>query len=89
MARYLTDFTFPEADEEFSYFLKVKLNCHNTYYPFQILSKAGLRTIEFEPVTVLYGGNGSGKTTALNVIASRLGLERDVPYNRSILRNNL
>ena len=83
MARYLTDFTFPEADEEFSYFLKVKLNCYNTYYPFQILSKAGLRTIEFEPVTVLYGGNGSGKTTALNVIASRLGLERDVPYNRS------
>ena len=31
----------------------------------------------------MYGGNGSGKTTALNVIAEKLGLERDTLYNRS------
>lgn len=39
--------------------------------------------LDFEPVTILYGGNGSGKTTALNVIAEKLGLERDTLYNRS------
>ena len=37
----------------------------------------------FEPVTILCGGNGSGKTTALNVIGEALGLERDTLYNRS------
>ena len=39
--------------------------------------------IEFEPVTIFYGGNGSGKSTALNVIAEKLGLQRDARYNRS------
>lgn len=34
-------------------------------------------------MTILYGGNGSGKTTARNVIAEKLGLERDTLYNRS------
>ena len=32
---------------------------------------------------ILYGGNGSGKTTALNVIGEKLGLHRDSLYNRS------
>jgi predicted ATPase len=39
--------------------------------------------LDFEPVTILYGGNGSGKTTALNVIAEKLGLKRETVYNRS------
>ena len=39
--------------------------------------------LDFEPVTILYGGNGSGKTTALNVIAETLALHRDALYNRS------
>ncbi|MBQ1970143.1 MAG: ATP-binding protein [Paludibacteraceae bacterium] len=40
-----------------------------------MLSKAGLRQIDPEPVTVLYGGNGCGKTTVLNVIAQKLELK--------------
>lgn len=34
-------------------------------------------------VFIFYGGNGSGKTTVLNVIAERLGLTRDTLYNRT------
>ena len=34
-------------------------------------------------MTILYGGNGCGKTTAINVIAEKLGLQRDALYNRS------
>lgn len=51
-------------------------------YPFFVLSKHGLERLDFEPITILYGGNGSGKTTALNVIAEALRLERDTLYNR-------
>ena len=39
--------------------------------------------LDFEPVTILYGGNGCGKTTALNIIAEKLGLERGTFFNRS------
>ena len=63
--------------------MNVQRTCYDTFYPFQVLSKHQLRMLDFEPVTILYGGNGSGKTTALNVIAEKLGLRRDTLYNRS------
>ena len=80
---YLSQFEFPDADEEFDYILKQKKTCYDTYYPFKILSEHQLKYLNFEPVTILYGGNGSGKTTALNVMAEKLGLQRDALYNRS------
>ncbi|MDE5596343.1 MAG: AAA family ATPase, partial [Lachnospiraceae bacterium] len=60
-----------------------KRTCYDTYYPFLVLSEHNLTMLDFEPITILYGGNGSGKTTALNVIAEKLELERDTLYNRS------
>ncbi|MBE5797915.1 MAG: AAA family ATPase [Clostridiales bacterium] len=81
--RYLTRFTFPDAEEEASFFLGVKRTCYDSYYPFGMLSKRELSALDFDPVTILYGGNGSGKTTALNVIAEKLALHRDARYNRS------
>lgn len=81
---YLSHFTFPTGEQEFDFFLGEKRTCYDSFYPFQILSRRGLRMLDFEPVTVLYGGNGSGKTTALNVIGEKLGLQRDALYNRSI-----
>lgn len=80
---YLSQFTFPTGEQEFDFFLGEKRTCYDTFYPFQILSRRNLRVLDFEPVTILYGGNGSGKTTALNVIGETLGLERDTLYNRS------
>ena len=80
---YLDSITFPSQDEEWDYRLSVKRTCYNTLYPFYVLAKAGLTRIDFEPITILYGGNGSGKTTALNVIAEKLGVQRSAPYNRS------
>ena len=80
---YLSHFEFPDGDREFDFLLGIKRKCYDTFYPFQVLSGHALRMLDFEPVTILYGGNGSGKTTALNVIAEKLGLERDTLYNRS------
>lgn len=80
---YLSHFTFPTGEQEFDFFLGQKRTCYDSYYPFQILSRRNLRMLDFEPVTILYGGNGSGKTTALNVIGETLGLRRDTLYNRS------
>ena len=80
---YLSSFSFPDSEREFDFFLQQKRTCHDSYYPFQILSKRGLARLELEPITILYGGNGSGKTSAINVIAETLGLARDTRYNRS------
>ena len=80
---YLNFFTFPNEDMEFDFFMKVKRTCYDSFYPFKILSVHGLERIDFEPVTILYGGNGSGKSTALNVIAEKTGISRDSIYNKS------
>lgn len=80
---YLSHFSFPDAEREYDFILGQKRTCYDTVYPFQILSKHRLSVLDFEPVTILYGGNGCGKTTALNVIAEKLGLKRDTLYNRS------
>ncbi|OOM61375.1 hypothetical protein CLBCK_23760 [Clostridium beijerinckii] len=61
----------------------VKRTCYDSFYPFKVLSQHGLRRIDFEPITILYGGNGSGKSTALNVIAEKIGVSRDSIYNKS------
>lgn len=80
---YLSHFEFPTAEVEYDFIFRQKRTCYDTYYPFRILSKHRFRMVDFEPVTILYGGNGSGKTTALNVIAEKLELCRDSLYNRS------
>lgn len=80
---YLSHFEFPGREMEYNFTMNQKRTCYDTFYPFLVLSEHCLEMLDFEPVTILYGGNGSGKTTALNVIAEKLGMERDTLYNRS------
>ncbi len=81
---YLSQFIFPAVKTEERFLHEIKETCYTTVYPFQVLTKHDIHVLNFdEPVTVLYGGNGSGKTTALNVIAEKLQLERDTLYNRT------
>ena len=80
---YLKSFTFPNEDRDFRFILSIKRKCYDSFYPFRILSKNDLRQIDFEPITILYGGNGSGKSTALNVIAEKLSITRESLYNRT------
>lgn len=80
---YIKTITFPDRESEFDFFIDIKRTVYDSYYPFQVLSTQGLNRIDFEPITILYGGNGSGKTTALNIIAETLQLERQSKYNRS------
>lgn len=85
---YLSAFKFPNEDMEFDFFMGIKRTCYDSFYPFKVLSKHGFERIDFEPVTILYGGNGSGKSTALNVIAEKIGIHRDSVYNKSNFYND-
>ena len=80
---FLSHFEFPDREKETTFHFKLKETCYDTLYPMGILSKNSLQMLDFEPITILYGGNGSGKTTALNVIAEKIKAKRDTLYNRS------
>lgn len=94
---YLNSFRLPSKREEDAYFDpfyaaqqglqsgggKVMKNVTVSQYPFRLFYYKTMPVFEFEPVTILYGGNGSGKSTILNLIAEKLGLNRTSVYNRS------
>ncbi|MPM36865.1 hypothetical protein SDC9_83469 [bioreactor metagenome] len=80
---YLESFIFPSEYMEFRFIDGEKRTCFDSFYPFKVLSKNLFERIDFEPITILYGGNGSGKSTALNVIAEKLELNRDSIYNKT------
>ncbi len=80
---YLSEFTFPNYYDEEKFLNDQKRTCYTTFYPFGMFGNRGVKKFEFASITILYGGNGSGKTTILNVIAEKLKLDRDSLYNKS------
>lgn len=80
---YISTFEFVNEDKEYTFILNEKRTCYDSFYPFKILSKNQFERIDFEPITILYGGNGSGKSTALNVISEKAKLDRDSVYNKT------
>ncbi|MCH5184228.1 MAG: AAA family ATPase [Oscillospiraceae bacterium] len=86
--QYLDSFTLASEKQETGYILsfdyKLDMKCYpKDVYPFKIFPQKGLHTLTFETITLLYGSNGSGKSTLLNVIAEKLELRRDAPFNRT------
>ena len=51
-----------------------KVNNPNIY-PYNVFSDKTEKVLSFQPITVLYGNNASGKSTLLNVIANKLEIE--------------
>lgn len=60
--KYLESFILPEINTK-------------TAYPYNILNPLKLREIEFDPITIFYGSNGSGKSSILNIIARGIDIE--------------
>lgn len=54
---------------------------HPNLYPYNVLSGKFSEPLEFEPITILYGSNGSGKSTVLNILANMLQLEGAEEYH--------
>ena len=82
---YLDSIKFPDSHREEAVLgeLVHKMTCFDTVYPFNLFSSKDLKSIDFENVTILYGSNGSGKSTVLNIIADKIGSDRVANYNRS------
>lgn len=70
----------PEVNE---YYSMDKRTVHPSVYPWYTFYNRGFEMIDFDDITIFYGGNASGKTTLLNVIAQKLHLHRQSLYNTS------
>lgn len=82
---YLKSFQFLDWRTDERFINDILETYHSSYYPFAFFPDMGLEQLSFEPITLLCGGNGSGKTTALNVIAEKLAAKRSAPFNVSPL----
>ena len=80
---YLKTFRLPGPDAETNFFYTVSRTCYDSFYPFGVFKNRRMPDFVFEPVTILYGGNGSGKSTILSTIAEKLMLKRNSPFNCS------
>lgn len=81
---YLEKFMFPDLEDDTLYFDPPKGSFYDeNTYPFHLTSELGLWSLDFEPLTILYGGNGSGKSTIINVISQKLCADRQSMFNSS------
>ena len=80
---YLKEFTLPSLTRREVFVNDIKYRVYNTVYPFNVFELTEVPTFGFEPITILCGGNGCGKSTVLHVIAQALALRRGAAYNRS------
>ena len=83
---YLNSFTFPNEREESDYIAAnyFRGSYRSSFYPFGIFPSLGLKKIEFAPITIFCGDNGSGKSTILNLLAKRLDIAHNSPFNASV-----
>ncbi|WP_022762084.1 MULTISPECIES: AAA family ATPase [unclassified Butyrivibrio] len=81
--RYIDSFKFPGVENEEQFVNYIRRTCYTSFYPFGVFAENELRELSFSEITILYGNNGSGKSTALNLMAEKMKAERDTLFNRS------
>ena len=80
---YLKSFTLLDDKEENNYVLGSDIrNIYNNYYPIGIFSSKRLKDIKFGSITCFYGGNGSGKSTILNIISEKINSNRKTEIDK-------
>ena len=73
-----------EISEYNDVYIPSRVPCFTSWYSWNIFYGKDLCPIELDDITILYGGNGSVKTTLLNLIAEKLHLSRTTLFNKSL-----
>ncbi len=83
---YLEEFQLPGEEQQVRFLAgdsENKRTCYGSRYPFGLFLNRMVPPLKLEEITILCGGNGSGKTTILNLMGEKLGLGRKAVFNRS------
>ena len=77
---YLKKFELPNRDREENMLMNDSRTYIQGVYPFNIFPNKELQDISFAPITIFYGGNGSGKSALVNIIAEEIKATRNKPF---------
>ena len=81
---YLNEFHLLSEDAEWQFFRKRSKGCYDSFYPYQFFpQQKKMSEVLFSDITIFCGSNGSGKSTLLNIIAEKLELKRNTPFNKT------
>ena len=80
---YLESFSLPGQNAEEQFLNDIRRTCYTSAYPFGVFMERQMPRFTFGDITILYGGNGSGKSTILNAIAEAMKIPHESPFNRS------
>ena len=74
---YLENFKLIDEENDSHIVQKIK-NAHtkDELFPLGFFAKKKLGRVDFDRITIFYGGNGSGKSTLLSLVAEKLNLMR-------------
>ena len=78
---YVKRLVLPSEREEVNVISREKRTIFNNFYPFNIFPQKGIRELELDGITLLYGGNGSGKSPLINVMAGKTHAFRRSDFN--------
>ena len=78
---YVRKLNLPSEHAEIKAIELEKRTCFHTFYPFKIFPEKKLSEVQFEGITMFYGGNGSGKSTVLNILAAKIHAIRYSQFN--------
>jgi len=74
---FLEQFNLVNEEDNLELVKKIKNSyTDDEWFPLGFFKKKKLLQIDFEPITIFYGGNGSGKSSLLNLIAEHFGFLR-------------
>lgn len=86
--KYLKTFNLQSDSMELGFFQSFSRTCFTNCYPYRFFPNIkGLARLDFDDITIFCGSNGSGKSTLLNIIAEKLELKRETPYNKTYFFN--
>ena len=76
--KYVTSVSFPNNSQLLNY-----MNDHSFEdWPFKVFLDREMEHLLLDDITILYGNNGSGKSTILNCISEKIGAARNKPIYR-------
>lgn len=86
---YLKSFSLPSLQDEYEWKLSYRTKaqrrtCYgNNVYPFDLFPFREIKKFDMSDITLLYGGNGSGKSTVLNVISEKINAQKNKLFNKT------